>query len=199
MQQTRGEGCGLPSRAQKPQCDSANAQQQSQLPPNSVLVDPATESLEEHYISGLQPEGEYHEFNRMVTTVLVRAWRPGVKALAEILLGKEQLVYIRHLCPASAFEPGNYGVLFAGRWGKGKAVQGAADTIFLLSDGAPTGADGQPLPRDALEKAYEAFLDANRVARCVVHTIGIGPGHNAWFMRQLAEDTGGQYLAVGTR
>ena len=36
---------------------------------------------EEHYISGLQSAGEYHEFRRMVTTVLVRAWRPEVKAL----------------------------------------------------------------------------------------------------------------------
>ena len=78
---------------------------------------------DEHYITGLQSEGEFHDFNRMVTTVIVRTWRPDVKPLAEIVLGKEQLVYIRHLCPHSAFEPGNHAVLFAGRWGDGKAVQ----------------------------------------------------------------------------
>lgn len=76
-----------------------------------------------HYISQMQYEGEYHNFDRMVTAVAVEKWREDVTPIAECILGKEQLVYIRHLTPWSAFEPRNYPVVFATRWGKGKAVQ----------------------------------------------------------------------------
>ena len=54
---------------------------------------------------------------------MVEEWRKDVVPLAEGILGKDQLVYIRHLSPWSAFEPGNYPILFATHWGKGKAVQ----------------------------------------------------------------------------
>lgn len=77
----------------------------------------------EHYISEMQNESEYHNFNRMVSGISVETWRDDVVPLAECILGKEQLVYIRHLTPWSAYEPGNYPVVFATKWGKGKAVQ----------------------------------------------------------------------------
>src|SRR5580704_14602608 len=76
-----------------------------------------------HYITELQFAGEFHSFDRMVTATLVEEWRNDVVPLAQGILGKDQLVYIRHLAPGSAFEPRNYPVLFATRWGKGKAVQ----------------------------------------------------------------------------
>lgn len=81
----------------------------------------------DHYITELQFAGEFHEFNRMVTGTIVEEWRKGVVPLAEGILGKEQLVYIRHLAPGSAFEPRNYPVLFAANWGKGRAVQFTLD------------------------------------------------------------------------
>jgi hypothetical protein len=59
----------------------------------------------------------------MVTATIAGRWRDGVVPLADGILGRDQLVYIRHLAPWSAFEPGNYPILFATRWGKGKAVQ----------------------------------------------------------------------------
>jgi hypothetical protein len=77
----------------------------------------------DHYITGLQSTGEYHTFERMVTATIVEEWRKGVVLLAEGILGKDQLVYIRHLSPWSAFEPRNYPILFGAHWGKGKAVQ----------------------------------------------------------------------------
>jgi hypothetical protein len=76
-----------------------------------------------HYISEMQEYGEYHIFDQMVTAIAVEKWREDVVPLTECILGKEQLVYIRHLTPWSAFEPRNYPVVFAARWGKGKAVQ----------------------------------------------------------------------------
>lgn len=77
----------------------------------------------EHYISNMQNDGEYHKFDRMVTAVAAEKWKKNVVPLAEGVLGKEQLVYIRHVAPYSAFEPGNFPVVFAAGWGKGKAVQ----------------------------------------------------------------------------
>jgi hypothetical protein len=75
-----------------------------------------------------------------------------------------------------------------------------ADTIFLLSDGAPTVAGTNDLLRGpALAEAVREFLDANRAFGCVVHTIGIGAEHNRALMEQLAHETGGTYKAVGVR
>lgn len=79
-----------------------------------------------------------------------------------------------------------------------KKQRTGADTIFLLSDGSPTDADGKPLKSDELEKQYRAFIEANKLYHCTVHTIGIGPQHNSAVLRRLAKDTGGIYKAVGT-
>ncbi|MDD5678752.1 MAG: hypothetical protein PHW60_12315 [Kiritimatiellae bacterium] len=77
----------------------------------------------DHYISALQKPGTFHDLDRMATFTIVERWRPDVMALADGVLGKDQLVYIRHLTPGSSFIPGTYPILFAGRWGRGKAVQ----------------------------------------------------------------------------
>jgi hypothetical protein len=77
----------------------------------------------DHYITRMQEAGEYHTFERMVTATIVEEWRKDVVPLVEGILGKDQLIYIRHLSPWSAFEPRNYPLLFATQWGKGKAVQ----------------------------------------------------------------------------
>ncbi len=77
----------------------------------------------EHYITGMQDENRFYEFDKMISGTIVGKWRNDVDVLAEGILGKEQLIYIRHLVPNNAFEPRNYPILFAGRWGKGKAVQ----------------------------------------------------------------------------
>lgn len=76
-----------------------------------------------HYITGLQDPGEFHSFDRMVTGIIVEKWGDGVVPLAEGILGKDQLIYIRHLAPWSAFEPRNFPLLFATRRGQGKGVQ----------------------------------------------------------------------------
>jgi hypothetical protein len=76
-----------------------------------------------HYITGLQDSGEFHSFDRMVTGVIVEEWGDEVVPLAEGILGKDQLIFVRHLAPWSAFEPRNFPLLFATRRGQGKAVQ----------------------------------------------------------------------------
>lgn len=79
----------------------------------------------DHYITWLHQPRAFHESKRMVTAVMVKEWRDGVVPLAEAVLGKEQLIYIRHLVPGNAFEPKHYPMVFAGQWGRGRAVQWA--------------------------------------------------------------------------
>ena len=84
--------------------------------------------------------------------------------------------------------------------GKSATDPKGADTIFLLSNGAPTDIGGNAaLTGAALEEKVQAFLEANRAFGCVVHTIGVGPQHNRKFMKRLAKETGGTYKAVGVR
>ena len=78
----------------------------------------------------------------------------------------------------------------------GKKIDGGADTIYLLSDGSPT-EDGELLTEEQKDERYGTFLEANRIARCTVHSIGVGPKHAKSLMRKIAEDGGGEYRAVG--
>jgi hypothetical protein len=81
----------------------------------------------DHYITWQQEAGALHRSQRMVTALVVRGWGEAVRPLVEVALGKDQLVYMRHLVPGNAWEPGHYPVVFAGRWGQGKAVQWAVN------------------------------------------------------------------------
>ncbi len=79
-------------------------------------------------------------------------------------------------------------------------AEGGADTIFLLSDGTPTVPAGNKALKGAdLEREYGAFLEKNKLYKCVVHTIGVGPSHNRTLMRRIASDTGGTYRGVGDK
>ncbi len=75
---------------------------------------------------------------------------------------------------------------------------GGANTIFLLSDGSPTvRGGGDLLQGDALEEEYGAFLEQNRIYKCVVHTIGVGRSQNRGLMKRIAKDGRGIYRSVG--
>lgn len=71
-----------------------------------------------------------------------------------------------------------------------KAYQSNVDTIFFLTDGKPSVGEVQD-PAEILKRVKEW----NRLARVVVHTVGVGKDHDAAFLRQLAEDNGGQYVS----
>ena len=70
-----------------------------------------------------------------------------------------------------------------------------ANTIYLLSDGSPDHGEGR-LTDWEVKQEYKKFLAANRIYRCVVHCIGIGPNHNRDLMGRIARDSGGGYKAV---
>lgn len=78
-------------------------------------------------------------------------------------------------------------------------TQGGCDTIFLLSDGTPTGEDGQPLEGEVADALWKKVKDQNRVYQCVIHTVGVGRGHDSRLLRRIAGETKGTYKAVGSK
>ena len=111
--------------------------------PHPYATDTVRMQERDHYITELQSPGEFHTFDRMVTAIAVEAvGRLGDVPLADGILGKEQLIYIRHLAPWGAFEPRNYPLAFATEWGKGRAVQ------FTLNSRVWRNAFYRACPRD---------------------------------------------------
>jgi hypothetical protein len=80
-----------------------------------------------HYVTAWQQPNAFHQAKRMVTALAIQRWSSAVTPLAEAVLGKDQLVYIRHLVPGNNFEPRHYPVVFAASWGQGRAVQFAVN------------------------------------------------------------------------
>lgn len=63
------------------------------------------------------------------------------------------------------------------------------ETIFLLSDGAPTaGAITNP------DQIVEASRNWNQAKRVKIHTIGLGEDCDEAFMKKLASENGGNYI-----
>ncbi len=73
------------------------------------------------------------------------------------------------------------------------------NTIFLLTDGTPTDEDGSEIGQGPIDRAMTTFHAANSVHRVVVHTVGVGRGHNRALMQLIARTTGGEYVSVTPR
>lgn len=82
------------------------------------------------------------------------------------------------------------GFQIAGRGTQDKRYGVSVDTIFLLSDGQAN--RGRIIDRDQIVAEVRRM---NSEQKLKVHTIGIGKGHDPKLMRDLAELTGGTYVA----
>ncbi len=72
-----------------------------------------------------------------------------------------------------------------------KGSKALIDTIYLLSDGAPTRADAT---LDDADKILAAVREWNTLGRVVIHCIGIGEGLKFSFLEQLAREHQGTFV-----
>jgi len=79
----------------------------------------------------------------------------------------------------------------AGGGASKKGTRVKADTIYLLSDGAPTLPDAS---YDDPERILKAVREWNSLQRMTIHTIGIGKGLKFSFLIKLAEEHHGEFI-----
>lgn len=82
------------------------------------------------------------------------------------------------------------GFRLSGRGSKDKYYGMEIDTVFLLTDGAPTTPDGK---LDSTEKILASCRTWNPLKRVVIHCIAIGKDLNVEFLRQLASENSGEF------
>jgi uncharacterized protein YegL len=120
-------------------------------------------------------------------------WRPRLAPATPQMKGDAKS-FIEPLVPTGTTNI--YGALetafrMAGMGLSDKYYEPAVDTVFLLSDGAPTNED---LTDDSPDRILRAVRDWNRLGRVKIHTIGL-KGHSAEFMSTLARENNGIYAS----
>ena len=131
----------------------------------------------------------------------VRRWKPSlVRATAKAK--DEAAAWVKALGAASwtnTFGALEEGFRVSAAAGLDADYGGAADTIFLLTDGAPTTPGGQLADGAGVletKRVLEAVREWNREKRVVLHAIGIGPSADNVFLGALARENGGRFVPV---
>lgn len=119
-------------------------------------------------------------------------WEPKMQlATKETVLRAQQ--FVKTLQPGSStniHDSLEMGFRLAGRGGKDKYYALDLDTIFLLTDGAPTTPDGK---LDSTDKILASCRTWNPLQRVVIHCIAIGRDLNVEFLQKLAAENGGEF------
>jgi Mg-chelatase subunit ChlD len=132
-------------------------------------------------------------FGLIAFHTVVKIWRPRI-VRSNPQMKDDAIEWIEDLRPTGTTNI--YGALeaafqMAGMGMGDKYYAPAADTIFLLSDGAPT---NQDLSEDDSERILRAVRKWNSLKRMKIHTIGL-KGHSVDFMSRLAAENGGEYIS----
>jgi HEAT repeat protein len=134
----------------------------------------------------------------------VQKWKPGILRVSDEAR-KEAAAWIDAL--SSANSTNTYAALEEGfrisvadpRNDMGEDYGLFPDTIFLLTDGAPTTPEGKHEDAKGVpewQKVLDGVRSWNREGRVVVHAVGVGLQINAAFLRRLAEENGGTFVTV---
>jgi Mg-chelatase subunit ChlD len=98
---------------------------------------------------------------------------------------------LRHANTTNIYDALRESFQMAGDGSKKKDTRVRVDTIFLLSDGAPTTPDAE---NDDVERILQAVREWNALGRVTIHTIGIGKDLKFSFLQALAEENGGTFV-----
>jgi len=122
----------------------------------------------------------------------VRPWRtemsPATPANKEA--AKAFIAELRHAHTTNIYDALREAFVIAGGGASKKGTRVKADTIYLLSDGAPTLPDAS---YDDPERILQAAREWNSLQRVTIHTIGIGKGLKFTFLMKLAEEHHGEF------
>jgi hypothetical protein len=139
------------------------------------------------------------KFNIVSYASHVTRWRPGM-VKADQANKNEAYLFVREMTAAGgtftygamqeAFQVGGLGV-------SDKNYDPAVDTIYLISDGAPTDNDMmKPQPMEP-KMILDAVREWNRMGKITIHTVAVDSkaagGRFVDFMKRLAAEHGGQY------
>lgn len=140
-------------------------------------------------LSKLQPT---QKFAILWYNDLPHFWEPKMQlASKETVLRAQQ--FVTTLKPASStniHDTLEQGFKLVGRGTSDKYYGVELDTIFLLTDGSPTTANGKA---DSTEKILLGARTWNPLKRVTIHCIAIGQDLNEPFLRQLASEHGGEF------
>ncbi len=142
-------------------------------------------------------------FNIITFNHLVKRWEPKLIKATQKNKNKAYLFVRGIKASGSTF---TYGALkeafhLAGMGARDPNYRSGVDTIFLLSDGAPT---DQSFPRSKLmdiDKILTAVKQWNSLSKVIIHAIAIDVATQGSsfirFMKQLADENGGKYIERG--
>ncbi len=144
------------------------------------------------------PDGS--AFNVVVFSDNVRVWRPTRDGIPELVRMNDETrddllgSFLDSLAPQG---PTNlYGALdaavgFAGRGLTDKHYALGFDTVYVLSDGAPS--YGPVTDKDEIRRLVR---ETNRLKRLTIHCVTFGAKNDTDFLRLLAEENGGRQIHV---
>lgn len=137
----------------------------------------------------LRPE---QKFGILWYNDLPHLWQPKMQNASKAVVD-EAKAFVLALTPAAStniHDALEQGFRLVGRGARDRYYGVELDTIFLLTDGSPTKATGEP---DSTETILTAARLWNPLQRVTLHTIGIGPELNDAFLAELARQHGGEY------
>jgi VWA domain-containing protein len=137
--------------------------------------------------------GPKDQFDVIAFSDQIHPYAPGLRAASptEVVCAQD---FVKKLEPANCTNiKGAMQEAFrlAGRGAFDKWYASGVDTIFLLTDGAPTTPDNK---LDSTDAVLESVRQWNPNRRVVIHTIGIGKDVNDVFLKQLASENGGRFV-----
>lgn len=129
------------------------------------------------------------EFNLVEFSTKSSAWKPGKILRASNGNKRDALKFIASLKPKE-------GNLTCALKGLEKAFEcKEADTIYFISDGAPTDTNGKPVQAKGRAEIIDRVVQLNKFRKVKVHAIGLRGAYGP-FMKKLAKATNGTYTQV---
>ena len=151
------------------------------------------EAMKAALIAVLGKLGPKDKFNVVSFNDLVHPYASGLVVATPLEISNAQ-DWVRQLTPMNStniYEAMEQAFCFAGRGSFDKYYASGVDTIFLLTDGAPTKSDGQP---DSTDRVLEGIRQWNSTGRVIVHTIGVGKEINDTFLKKIAAENHGTFV-----